>query len=146
MKNGLLSILAGLAMSAVGAFQHTELVVGLCLLIVGLTFSRPISNRRQAFAMVCIGVSGPLMLMDYSWSILLPNIAGLILISSTFGRKNTDIFSFIKVFIGLSWSYTITIPSMYFVAAGLMILMGLVQMFIEIMKNIEEVASSLDPT
>ena len=134
MKNGLLSILAGLAMSAAGAFQHTELVVGLCLFIVGLTFSRPISNRRQAFAMVCIGVSGPLMLMDYSWSILLICIAGNALIASNFGENSN--LAFIKGFIGLSWCLIIFIPSMYFVAGGLMILTGIIQISMDIITTI----------
>ncbi len=140
----MLSVLAALAMLAVAIFHDSQLIVGAGLLIVGLTFSRPITNRRQALAVVLIGAYGPLMLLDHKQWQILPIIAGFSLVISTIGQEEEEGVEgmTVKMLIGFSWCY-LAIPAVCFATAFLMLFVSAVHVFV---ASINELAEVLDPT
>ncbi|MBU1202950.1 hypothetical protein KKH39_02825 [Patescibacteria group bacterium] len=132
MKSVLLTILSAFTMLAIALFNSQPVVVGLGLTIVGLTFARPLTNWREVLAMVLLGISGPLMLLDYNWLSILPSLAGIMLIVATIGQQN-DGFVLLKVSIGVTWvswlfvnSSSLAVPRVCVLSAFLMGLMSLV--------------------
>lgn len=139
MNNALLSILAAVAMLFVAIFHDNQYVVGFGLLIMGLSFSKPVVNRRQAISLVFISAYGPLMLIDSQQWQLLPFIAGSFLVISTIGQDEEEgtEATVIKMLIGFSWYY-LAIPAACFFAAALMTLMSFGYVFAVIIEELTE--------
>ena len=125
MKSIALNFLAGLAIIVMGLFPDMKYVVAICLTTVGLTFLQGTGmNRREFLAMITIGVSGVLMLLDYSWWSILPGIAGLLLMTSYF-KKDRGPVCIMKWLIGICWCWMIGGASwVSFIAGGLMIVLS----------------------
>lgn len=139
MKNAFLNILAAVAMLFVAIFHDNGLIVGLGLMVVGLSFWRPITNCRQATSMVLVSLSGLLLLLGYYFWPLVSAGGGAFFVLSKL-NQNKDGFSVMEMLIGLSW-FGLAIPFGCFLSAILMLLLSLLCFIFDSVEEVAEIFS-----